>query len=250
MNTGVAILKDNKKQIESTFKKIEAGIEKCSKTNEASDRKNIIRSLEMDLRSIKDVIDTMKMEINSLNNEDLEQEYKNYLRGYRVEYDKHETEIKKLKEQRAIDLDDIRVMDKMKIEEATAQQLMDRGDQVIGEGDDAISRMLKKLTETKDVSNQIKVNLVKQREQLEATQKNLKEIDYSLDRATKTLKTMLRSYATDKIVLGLIVIIVLAIIAIVIVAAVGGDKTNMFNVPHDWFVNAPANTTASTTKAT
>jgi len=70
-------------------------------------------------------------------------------------------------------------------------------------------------------------------------------MDYSLDRANKTLKTMAKRYATDKLILFLIVVICLAIIAIIIVAAVGGDKDKKFNVPHDIFSsNKKTNSTA------
>lgn len=249
MNASLAMMKDNQKHIEGILKKMEASIEKYKSTSELSDKKQMEKTFEMDKKSIKDTIEIMKMDLHSLGNEDQEEEYRNVLSGFKVKYDRLCTEMDKAKANKALNVDDIKI-EKFNADEANVQQVMDRGDQVLDEGDDAIKRMLKKLSETKDVSNNIKVNLVKQREQLENTQRNLKEIDYSLDRANKTLKTMLKTIATDKIVLGLIVVIVLAIIAIIIVAAVGGDPQGNFNVPHDWIVKQPTTVDASATATT
>ena len=197
----------------------------------------------------------MKIEISNLGNEEQEDEYRNVIKSFKATYENISSRIREVKSNKSkeLNLDNILENPDAKtktVDQMNAQEVFDHGDKILDEGDAAINRMLKKLTETKDVSNNIKVNLVTQREQLEKTQKNLKEIDYSLDRAAKTLKTMLRNIATDKIVMGLILIIVLAIIAIIIVAAVGGDPEGNFNVPHDWIVKKPNNSTTTTDSTT
>ena len=252
MNVGVSILRDNTKQVENIFKKMQNNIEKY-KSADNSDKKNIERAFDMDKKNIKDIIETMKIEISSLNNEEKEEEYNNILKGLKAKFDDIDVAFKKVKSEN-VHLDEIKLEDKkLDLDKANVQQVMEYGDKILDKGDDAITRMLKKIGESKEVAGNIKLNLTKQKEQLEKTQANLKEIDYSLDRANKTIKNMVKAYATDKIILGLIVIIILAIIAIVIVAAVGGDEEGNFNVPHDWFTSKStpvATSTASASAAT
>lgn len=237
----VSIIQDNIKQIESLFKRMEGSIEKF-KNADNSDKKNIERGISMDKRNIKDIFDSMNVEIASLNNEEQEDKYSNIMKGLKSKFTEIEASFNKLIKEEVV-LDDIKIENKFDIKTATAQQAMDYGDKILLQDDDAISRMMKKIGESKDVANNIKINLQKQKEQLEKTQTNLKEIDYSLDRANKTLKNMLKMIATDKIILGMIVIIVLIIIAIIIVGAVGGDKDKNFNVPHDLFTKTASNST-------
>lgn len=255
-NASLAMLKDCKKQIESQFNNLELLINKYSISKELSEKKAIEKSFDIDLRSIRDNIDVMKIELSNLGSEDHEEEYRNTIKSFKTSYENisskiREAKLSKYKGTNILDNEPTDNKTKPKnIDQMNAQEAFDHGDMILNKGDEAINRMLKRLTETKDVSNNIKVDLIKQREQLEKTQTNLREIDYSLDRATKTLKTMLRSIATDKIVMGLILIIVLAIIAIIIVAAVGGDDKGNFNVPHDWIVSKPTNSnTAETTSS-
>lgn len=253
MNTNVsaAVLKDNKRQIENNFKKIRANKEKFELVD-PSEKKRMKDSFNADFRSIKDIISSMEFELSSVKNEEIEVEYKLIISKFKADLKALTDEIKELelkeKNKNAIHINDIQ-LNEISNDNLNAQQAMDKGDKILNEGDDAIRRMNKKIDETKDVSKNIKEKLVKQRDQLMNTQKNLKEIDYSLDRAAKTLKEMGKKLATDKIILGLIVIIALAIIAIIIVAAVGGDPNGNFNVPHDIFKSSKqtVNTTATTT---
>jgi len=245
MSASLSILKDNVKQVESIFKKMQNNIEKY-KNADQSDKKGIERAFDMDKNTIKDIVEAMKIEISSLNNEQKEEEYNGVLKGFKVKLEELFDEFKKVKNDK-IHIDDIKIEPKFDLDKANVQQVMDYGDKILDDDEKAIQRMLKKVNEATDVAGNIKVNLQKQKEQLEKTQTNLKEIDYSLDRANKTLKNMLKRYATDKIILGLIVIIVLGIIAIIIVSAVGGNKQGYFNVPNDWFSNNGKVTNSTTT---
>jgi len=246
MDSNTAILKDNKNQAEHTIKKIKNNIEKYKKC-ELSDKKKIKNSFNNDFRTIREIISSMEMDILNVKSEDAEIEYKQVIQNLKAQSKTLMDEIKEIEIQedqkkKPIDLSDVNIIEH-NIDNMNAQQAMDKGDKILDEGDDAIKRMQKKIGETKDVSSNIKLNLVKQREQLANTKANLTEIDYSLDRANNTLKKMLRQYACDKLVLGMIVIIGLAILTIIIVAAVGGDPDNNFNAPHDIFKSKKKNTT-------
>lgn len=251
METNIAILKDNKKQIEGLLKKIRNNKEKYL-VAELSEKKRLKDQFNFDFRSIKEVLSTMDMEISGLKSEDAEVEYRGVISRIKVEVKELMEDIKtidqKEEKNRKVNIDEIELVEKpdKPVEEMKIIEVFDKGDHILDEGDKAILRMNKKIDETKEVSSAIKQNLIKQREQLIATQKNLKEMDYSLDRAGKTLKNMLKSYATDKLILIMIVIIALVIVAIIIVGAVGGDKNNNFNVPHDIF--GSGNKTATSSK--
>lgn len=237
----LALLKDNKKQADRTIFKIKTALPKL-KSAERSDRKAIEQRITMDIRTVKGIIETMDMEVNRLQSEQYEREYRDIISVFKSDLKSLSEELRVIKSSGGIQMEDIEVNEK-RVEDMNAQEAMDKIDEILNEDDQAIDRMLRRLKETKTVANDIKTNLNKQREQLEATQKNLKEMDYSLDRAAKTLKTMLRGYATDKLILILIVIIVLVIIGIIIAAAVGGDPEGNFNVPHDIFKSKESNVT-------
>lgn len=251
-NVSAAVLKDNKRQIENNFKKIRANKEKYELVD-PSEKKRMKDAFTADFRSIKDIISSMEFELSSVKNEEIEVEYKLIISKFKADVKGLMDEIKELelkeKNKNVIHIGDIQ-LNEISNDNLNAQQAMDKGDKILNEGDDAIRRMNNKIEQTKDVSKNIKEKLIKQRDQLLNTQKNLKEIDYSLDRAGKTLKEMGKKLATDKIILGLIVIIALAIIAIIIVAAVGGDPEGKFNVPHDIFTSKKqtTNNTVITTR--
>lgn len=254
MDVNISILKDNKRQIENLIRKIKANKEKYQ-TAELSEKRRLKDTFNFDFRSIKEIMNTMDMEIASLKSEEAELEYRDILSKFKLEVKDLMEDIKRMEQidqqsnNRNANLEEIELREKP-VEELKIQEAFDRGDKILDEGDKAIARMNKKIYETKDVSSAIKQNLIKQRDQLINTQKNLKEMDYSLDRATKTLKNMFKTYATDKLILGILVIIAIAIVAIIIVAAVGGDSSGNFNVPHDIFSSSTSskNSTTSSTR--
>lgn len=254
MDTNIAVLKDNKRQIESLLRRIQLNKDKYNSA-ELSEKLKIKDNFKMDFRSIKEIMSAMEMEIGSLKSEDAEVEYKAVLGAFKSKTKTLHEEIEALdRQQQQIQMKEI-IIEDSQFNGLKVQEAFDKGDKIIEEGDRAIERMTKKIAESKDVAGITKQALIKQRQQLMDTQKNLKEMDYSLERTQKVLKKMAKRYATDKCIMVMIVLIALSIIAIIIVGAVGGDKDRKFNVPHDIFlsskkkVETPA-TTASTTTTT
>jgi len=129
--------------------------------------------------------------------------------------------------------------------EMNVQELMDKGDNILGQDRQGIERMNRVVKSDIELAKEMEKELAEHQIKLDNTSKDLKEMDYSLARARKQLTTMFKMYATDKIIMCLIVIIVLVIIAIIIVAAVGGDTSNSFNVPHDIFSSTKNSTTTT-----
>ena len=119
---------------------------------------------------------------------------------------------------------------------------MDRGDILIKEDDKAINNMTENLNNGIGIMKKVNVKLHEQEEQLDNVNNDLKEMNYSLERARSQITSMFKMYSRDKCITGLIIVILIIIVVIVIVAACGGDNEKNFNVPHDIFNK---NTTSS-----
>lgn len=247
--TSLAMLKDNKAQVELLLEKIKKNMNKWD-TLEKSDQTKISNIVYADFKSINTLLDVMKVDLKNLKNEQTEKAFKDHITQLKHDYKKLNEEFVQKQNQKS-DLDGL-LLDEIQIKEKTNDQmnileLKNKGDRLVDEQGQAVNRIDKKVNEQLNMAQAIKQDLARQNDKLDDAQKNLKEIDYSLARARKQLSTMFKMYATDKIIMCLIVIIVLVIIAIIIVAAVGGDKNNTFNVPHDIWVAGNKTTTTSTT---
>lgn len=247
--TSLATLKDLKESIEKTIKFIKDQLNKLDGNSENSQRIAICNSIDGQFKILKNSLTSMNFEIGALKNEATETAFKNEHNAYKLEMQKLE-ETYKLKKEAARGLNNligpVEDYSGKKNSEMTSQQLMDKGDRIVDESGKAINRIQKVVKEDINIAQAIQRDLDAQINKMDVIQTDIKDIDYSLNRAAKQLKVMFRMYATDKMILGLIVIIVLAIIAIIIVAAVGGDKNNNFNVPHDIF--SSSSSSSNTTK--
>ncbi len=112
---------------------------------------------------------------------------------------------------------------------------MDRGDAIVKEDDKIISGMVKTVHGDVQTMKEANANLNVQIEKLDNVDSDLKEMEYSVDRARKKITSMFKLYASDKCITCLIVVILIIIVTIIIVSACGGDNKNNFNVPHDIF---------------
>ena len=113
----------------------------------------------------------------------------------------------------------------------SSQQVVERGDKILEADRNAISRMKNIVNQDLDTMKEVNKELLSQNEKLENDDKDLKEIDYSLNRAGQHIKTIAKMYATDKLIMCIILCILLVIIAIVIVSFFfdGDDDTNSKN---------------------
>lgn len=232
----IASLKDFKTKIEGILEKVKKNLSKFD-TADPSEQRKIPQQNREELSLAQIHLDSMKMEIQSLTTELLQKSWKDTCTQLKGEIKKNQelnNEKETLTRKKDAFQDDVNVNDP-KNSDLTVQQAIDKGNRILAEDDKAIKRMVRQVKNDNDLANELKGELAKQEEKLGNVAKDLKEIDYSLKRAGEQLKTMFRMYATDKIILCLIVIIVLVIIAIIIVSAVGGDKEGKFNAPHDIF---------------
>ena len=122
---------------------------------------------------------------------------------------------------------------------------MKRGDNILEDDGKRITNMNKIVNKDVDTMKGVNIALNDQKIKLEGVDNDLKEIDFSIDRARKKITNMFKIYASDKCVICLIVVILIIIVTIILVSAFGGDNKNNFNVPHDIFVSNNNQTSSS-----
>ena len=230
----ISLLKDYESSIEKSFKKIDKSILPFIKNDK--NKKSLKSSLKQELEKIEKNIDLMKLEIQNLKDQeekDLWNEKKSTLKSKFQTYSKMDiSKISKLNRQKVDHLDpDAKVNHR----ELTSQQAMDRGDLLVKVDGNIIGRIGRVVNGDIDTIKGTNEELNIQKEKLENVDKDLVEIDYSLNRARNKITSMFKMYSKDKCIICLIVVILIIIVTIIIISACGGDNANNFNVPHDIF---------------
>ncbi|KAG7015688.1 putative plant SNARE 11, partial [Cucurbita argyrosperma subsp. argyrosperma] len=113
----------------------------------------------------------------------------------------------------------------------TNQQLVDRGNKMMDETDEAIERSKKVVQETVNVGTETAAALKAQTEQMSRIVNELDSIHFSLKKASKLVKELGRQIATDKCIMALLFIIVLGVIAIIIVKLVNPNNKDIQDIP-------------------
>ena len=242
----IATIKDCNTKIEDKLKSIRSNLVKLE-SSETSERRNLTDKLKSDFKLINVHFEAMKDEVDTIKDENTYKSYKDQITLIKLEIKRLEEEFaaKQTKAYQASNLliDDVNIEMK-NVGPVTVQQAFDRGDKAVDGADKIINNIEKKVKSANEIANEIQIEQAKQIEKLTGTKKDLKAINSSLKRSDNNIKTMVKMYATDKLIMCLIILIVLIIITIIIIGAVGGDKAGNFNVPHDIFVSSK-NTTST-----
>ena len=234
-NNNIAILEDYKYAIDNSFKKME----KLTKEFEGADQSQqnlILNNLNIELNSTKTNVGLMKMEVSNLKEEGNTNNWQEIINELQSNLDNYTTIVIQMKNKKNNVVDDPLSIDaRVDMSKMSSQQVIDRGNKILNADREAINRMKKVVNQDLDTMKDVNKELLSQNEKLENAGKDLQEIDYSLNRAGKQIKTMAKMYATDKLVMCMILCILIVIIAIVIVSFFsGGDKKN---AQHDSFNN-------------
>jgi hypothetical protein len=245
----IATLKDSKQKIEQILERIKKNLQKFGNLD-PSEQDRTSNQLYTDFKYAGNELESMKVEVGNVKNESSQRAFKDQITILKQEIKKLQDDFTQKQNSKnqlgGLLLEDINLKVKRN-DELNVQEAIDKGDNILREDKDAISRMNRQVRQDIDIAKAIQNDLEQQDQKLNKTEKDLKEIDYSLNRAGKQLKTMFKMYATDKLIMCMIVVIVLVIIAIIVVAAVGGDKEGKFNVPHDIFTSSTTTTTKTGT---
>ncbi|OWM86370.1 hypothetical protein CDL15_Pgr021456 [Punica granatum] len=113
----------------------------------------------------------------------------------------------------------------------TNQQLMDQGNHMMDETDQAIERSKKTVQDTVNVGTETAAALTAQTEQMSRIVNELDSIHFSIKKASKLVKEIGRQVATDKGIMALLFLIVVGVIAIIIVKLVNPNNKDIRDIP-------------------
>ncbi|XP_047976622.1 novel plant SNARE 11 [Salvia hispanica] len=113
----------------------------------------------------------------------------------------------------------------------TNQQLMDHGNNMMDETDQAIDRAQKVVHETINVGTETSAALKAQTEQMSRIVNELDSIHFSIKKASKLVKEIGRQVATDRCIMALLFLIVVGVIAVIIVKIVNPNNKDIRDIP-------------------
>ena len=239
-NNSIAILQDYQSSIENSFKKIERLLNDAEGA-ELSQQNLAVNNINNEMKAIKGNIGLIKFEIANLKEESNRIKWNEITTQINSRTDSYKERLDQLRSGGSLnDINDpLNIDAKVDLSKLTSQQVMDRGDKILNADKDAINRMKKVVYQDLDTMKEVNKELLIQHEQLENADNDLKEIDNSLNRAAKQMKTIAKMIATDKLILCLIGFILLAIIAVVIIFFVlpSKDEDGSQNAKQDSFKN-------------
>lgn len=111
------------------------------------------------------------------------------------------------------------------------QQLMDNGNRMMDETDQAIQRSNKVVQDTINVGTETTAALKAQTEQMSRIVNELDSIHFSIKKATQLVKEIGRQVATDRAIMAMLFLIVLGVIAVIIVKIVHPGNKNIPDIP-------------------
>ncbi|WOL05271.1 plant SNARE 11 [Canna indica] len=113
----------------------------------------------------------------------------------------------------------------------TNQQLMDAGNRMMDETDQAIERSNKVVQETINVGTETSAALKAQTEQMSRIVNELDSIHFSIKKASQLVKEIGRQVATDRCIVAMLFLIVIGVIAIIIVKLVHPNNKDIRDIP-------------------
>lgn len=235
-------LADIEGQINDIFRALSNGFQKLEKIKDSTRRSRQLEELTDKMRECKRLIKEFDREVKDL-------EGRNNSNTNKMLSEKKQSMIKELnsyvalKKQHASTLDNKRIdlfdgpgesygeENVLLASNMTNQQLIDKGNRMMDETDEAIERSKKVVQETVNVGTETAAALKAQTEQMSRIVNELDSIHFSLKKASKLVKELGRQVATDKCIMALLFIIVLGVIAIIIVKLVNPNNKDIRDIP-------------------
>ncbi|CAL5432450.1 unnamed protein product [Camellia sinensis] len=215
-------------QIADIFRALSNGFQKLEKIKDSNRRSRQLEELTDKLRECKRLIKEFDRELKGL-------EDRNDPDTNKMLNEKKQSLIKELnsyvamKKQCASNLDNKRVElfegpsegigedNVLLASSMTNQELIDNGNQMMDETDQAIERSKKVVHDTINVGTDTAAALKAQTEQMSRIVNELDSIHFSIKKASKLVKEIGRQVATDKCIMALLFLIVLGVVTIIIV---------------------------------
>lgn len=124
------------------------------------------------------------------------------------------------------------------------------GDEMLDDAMSRIGNIMNDVNAGISLADEINVELARQEEQLIRMKKNLKDTQNTMVQAQKLIRYFSRQLYTDKIIMGLIILIILAIsviVALYFMGYIGDNEQSIEEKIKNDIINQDKNQTASTT---
>ncbi|KAH8925122.1 V-snare-domain-containing protein [Atractiella rhizophila] len=199
-----------------------------AKVSKGEARKTVLRRINMELEEADEIIAQMEIELQS-QPKDVKTKRQIQIRGYKSDMGRWKNDVKSL--MASADRDELfsrsspmgpersdttsPPIDGMDAQSAQRARLL-RGTDILSEGQRRLNDSHRIALETEDLGAGILRDLNAQRGQLENTRDTLGRADSSIDKASGTLKQMIRRMYQQRVVTILIIIVLLFLIALVL----------------------------------
>ncbi|KAM3192461.1 hypothetical protein ACQJBY_069593 [Aegilops geniculata] len=229
-------------QIADIFRALQNGFQKLDKIKDANRRSRQLEELTDKMRDckrlIKDFEQVVKDEAGSVDPNTAK-----FLNERKQSLIKELNSYVALKKQHASDNKRVDLFDVPSGEDAfgeenvllasnmSNQQLMQHGDNLMDETDQALARSKQTVQETINVGTETAAALKAQTEQMSRVVNELDSIHFSMKKASKLVKEIGRQVATDRCIMGLLFLIVAGVIAVIIVKIVNPHNKDIPDLP-------------------
>ncbi|PON33140.1 Sec [Parasponia andersonii] len=229
-------------QISDIFRALSNGFQKLEKIKDSNRQSRQLEELTEKMRECKRLIKEFDREVKDV-------ESRNDPNTNRMLSEKKQSMIKELNSYVALKKQYTASLDNKKIDlfdgpteehgeenvllasNMTNQQLMDNGNQMMNETDQAIERSKKVVQDTINVGTETAAALKAQTEQMSRIVNELDSIHFSIKKASQLVKEIGRQVATDKCIMVLLFLIVAGVIAIIIVKLVNPNNKTIRDIP-------------------
>ncbi|PSS11598.1 putative plant SNARE like [Actinidia chinensis var. chinensis] len=229
-------------QIADIFRALSNGFQKLEKIKDSNRQSRQLEELTEKMRECKRLIKEFDREVKDL-------EYKNDPGTNKMLTEKKQSMVKELnsyvalKKQYASNLENKRVdlfegpdegygEDNVLLASSmTNQQLMENGNRMMDETDQAIERSKKVVQDTVNVGTETAAALKAQTEQMSRIVNELDSIHFSIKKASQLVKEIGRQVATDRCIMAFLFLIVIGVIAIIIVKLVNPHNKDIRDIP-------------------
>ena len=223
------ILEDSSNFINKKFSKLDIELNN-------SKNKDNISQIELILEEIENKLKSMKNDKNNLNESDKNIWEGNIkeLKSKYEEYKKQYEDITKNKKEENHDPENIE--ESIDHNKLTIEEEYKRGKKILDEDNRIIGELIDIVSKDGETCIIIRKNLEEQGLKIEGISPQLKEIDFSLNRAGKKVKSMMKELLKDNFIKCLIAVISIIILTIIIISLCkGNNKNNNNNLPLDIF---------------
>ncbi|KAH0851263.1 hypothetical protein HID58_091077 [Brassica napus] len=236
-------------QINDLFRALSNGFQKLEKIKDANRQSRQLQELTDKMRDCKSLIKDFDSEVKSLEGggndantnrmlNDRRQSMVKELNSYVALKKKYVTPYSSnlASNNKRVDLFDGPAEDNMEENVLLAsnmsnQELMNKGNSMMDDTDQAIERGKKIVQETINVGTDTSAALKAQTDQMSRVVNELDSIHFSLKKASKLVKEIGRQVATDKCIMAFLCLIVIGVIAIIIVKIVNPNNKDIRDIP-------------------